>query len=69
MGYKLSWLSVYDSCDSQKMFIRKVRLAALKACSVMDECISRTIEGVWELYVLFIICSFPFPQEVLCDII
>lgn len=36
VGSELSWLlrshPFYDSCDSQKMPIRKVRLAAVKVC-------------------------------------
>lgn len=74
MGYDLSWLirslSFNDSCDSQKMFISRVRVAALKACSVMDEQISKAVEEVWELYMsCSLLCSFSFLWEVLCDII
>ena len=74
VGYELSWLtrslSFYDSYDSQKMLVSKVRVAALKTCSVMDEQISKAIEGVSELYMSFsLLCSFSFLWEVLCDII
>lgn len=73
VGYELPWLtrslSFYDSCDSQKMLVSKVR-AALKTCSVMDEQVSKAIEGVYELYMsCSLLCSFSFLWEVLCDII
>lgn len=62
VGYELSWLIrsffFYDSCDSQKMLITKVRVAALKACLVTDERIRKAMGGVWELYVLFFIVFF-----------
>ena len=71
VGYELSWLtrslSFYDSYDSQKMLVSKVRVAALKMCSVMDEQISKAIEGVSELYMSFsLLCQSclrwqPFP--------
>lgn len=74
VGYELAWLtrslSFYNSCDSQKMLVSKVRMAALKTCSVMDEQIGKAIEGVSELYMsCSLLCSFSFLWEVLCDII
>lgn len=74
MGSELSWLirslSFHDCCGSQKMFIRKVRVAALRVCSVMEEGVSEAMERVWELNVsCSLLCPLSFLWEVLCDII
>lgn len=60
MRYELSWLIrslfFYDSCYSQRMLVTKVRVAALKACSVMNECTSKPMERVWEFYMYVHYC-------------
>lgn len=62
MEHELSWLIrslfFYDSCDSQKILIRKVRTAALKACSVMGKVSARLWKEFGNFICLVHCCGF-----------